>query len=785
MDLFTIAAKLTVDSGAFTSGLNKADSAGSNLAGKLSKITSVAKKVAAALVFKKGIDQLKSLADKAAAAGDRIDKNSQKIGMSRKAYQQWDYIMSQCGGSVDDVGAAMKNLNSKVQAGNPLIEKLGLNMEDVKNLNMEDRFSAVVEAFQKMPEGAEKSALAVELFGKKGQDLMPLLNSAPGSLEEMKNRFHDLGIELTDSQIDAAVNYTDTMDNLNRVLDTGKVLIGSALLPAFQKLAEKGVQYASKLLKAFKGEDGGRGGLAGVLDAVTTSITEGLPEITRQAKEIVKTIASSIAENAPKILKAMGDIWKAIGDGLQETDNPILQGVGYVMNFIHDLFTDPEGTLKQAFSDLWEGIKDVASAAWEGIKALASAAWESIKGWWLENIADPVEAAWNAVKDKVSTVWNNIKRFADDTWTAIKGLWQENIAKPVEKAWNEVKEKVSTVWDNIKRYADEAWTAIKGFWQENISEPVEKAWKSVKEKVSTVWDNIKRYADDAWTAIKGFWQENISGPVEKAWNAVKDKAVAVWEAIKAAAKTLWDAVKDAVTTPIRVARTALSGVWNGIKEKATSIWNGLKSTAKSIWQSIKDAIATPIRTVRTTLAGVWNGIKEKATSVWNAIKSTVEPIISGISSVIETLSSAVQSVVNWLESLFGFNGKEVYTKSFHSHTETVYQNIVNNTPEATEDNPYPLLNAPAVDPFTGQPSGGQKGWADSYDGYVATLRSGSSQATKGNTKGLDLSSLASTIVDAIKSGMENAQVNSYLNGKKVTDEVSKILGNNMTARRFA
>ena len=41
-------------------------------------------------------------------------------------------------------------------------------------LNMEQRFSAIVEAFQKMPESAEKSALAVEIFGKQGQELMPL-----------------------------------------------------------------------------------------------------------------------------------------------------------------------------------------------------------------------------------------------------------------------------------------------------------------------------------------------------------------------------------------------------------------------------------------------------------------------------------------------------------------------------------------------------------------------------------------------------------------------------------
>ena len=54
---------------------------------------------------------------------------------------------------------------------------------------MEDQFAEVVKAFQDMPEGAEKSALAVELFGRNGMELLPLLNSSSDSVEELRKKF--------------------------------------------------------------------------------------------------------------------------------------------------------------------------------------------------------------------------------------------------------------------------------------------------------------------------------------------------------------------------------------------------------------------------------------------------------------------------------------------------------------------------------------------------------------------------------------------------------------------
>lgn len=51
-----------------------------------------------------------AMASKTSAAADEVDKMSQKIGISRVAYQEWGYIMSQSGMDVDELQVGVKTL---------------------------------------------------------------------------------------------------------------------------------------------------------------------------------------------------------------------------------------------------------------------------------------------------------------------------------------------------------------------------------------------------------------------------------------------------------------------------------------------------------------------------------------------------------------------------------------------------------------------------------------------------------------------------------------------------
>lgn len=183
---------------------------------------------------------------KASDATDRVDKLSQKIGISRQGFQEWDFILSQSGTNIEKMQVGMKTLVNRMEesakgsgVGADALKRLGVSATDSSgNLKKQEQvMEEVVRKMQDMPEGAEKSKLAFDLFGKSGLELMPLLNSVGGSVDELKDKAHELGLVLSDEAIDAGVNFQDAMDQLKRSLGGVGTQILATLMPTVTEWA--------------------------------------------------------------------------------------------------------------------------------------------------------------------------------------------------------------------------------------------------------------------------------------------------------------------------------------------------------------------------------------------------------------------------------------------------------------------------------------------------------------------------------------------------------------------
>lgn len=170
---------------------------------------------------------------KFARTTDRIDKMSQRLTLSREAFQEWDFILSQSGVSIDSLQMSMKTLTQEIERDSDAFAKLGVSSKDaVGNFrNQEEVFKDTIIALQGMEAGIEKSSLAQKLFGRNGQELLPLLNAQAGSVEELTQKARDLGLVMSDEVIDAGVLLTDQMDQIKRS-------ISNVLTVAFLPLAQ-------------------------------------------------------------------------------------------------------------------------------------------------------------------------------------------------------------------------------------------------------------------------------------------------------------------------------------------------------------------------------------------------------------------------------------------------------------------------------------------------------------------------------------------------------------------
>lgn len=397
------------------------------------------------------------LASKSAEATDRIDKLSQKIGISRQGFQEWDFILSQSGTDIEKMQVGLKTMTQRMDEavkgtgkGAEGFKKLGIEVTDLNgNLKSQEQvFEETVRKMQEMPEGAEKSQLAFELFGKAGLELMPLLNSTGGSVDELKQKAADLGLVLSDEAIDAGVQFTDTMDQMKRAVGAMGTEIGVAVMPIIQGAAEWVIAHMPQIKAVASVVFTAVGSFVKtvadifstyflpVIITVVNWVRDNWPTI----KQVVETVINTVKDIITTVTSAIKAIWDEWGDQIMATLKVVWDVVKNVVettiNVIKGIIKTVTSLIKGDWEGVWNGIRSIFSAVWEGIKGIASNAINAVKS--------VVTSVVNSIKNTWSNVWNSIKEITSRVWDGIKSA----IMTPIE--W--VRDKVKGVIDTIKGF---------------------------------------------------------------------------------------------------------------------------------------------------------------------------------------------------------------------------------------------------------------------------------------------------------------------------------------------
>ncbi len=185
---------------------------------------------------------------------DDLSKLYQKTGISVESLSLLKPIAEQSGISLEGLAKGMQMLaTSMVEAAGgskeqvEVFSRLGVSVKDAAGQirPTEAVLLDLADAFSAMPDGAEKSALAVKLFGKAGVELIPFLNQGRTGIEELKQKFKALGLEISGDTARAAEKFNDTLDTVKQALSGIAMRIAEAALPALQRLADALVGLAS------------------------------------------------------------------------------------------------------------------------------------------------------------------------------------------------------------------------------------------------------------------------------------------------------------------------------------------------------------------------------------------------------------------------------------------------------------------------------------------------------------------------------------------------------------
>lgn len=418
MNVFDLVASLTLDSSQYDESLASAEEKGSGFGSKLKTGLASGAKVAVGAVTALTTATIaggKALIDatgKVAAQGDAIDKQSQKLGLSATAYQEWDAILQHSGTSISALQPAMKTLQKAVEDGGAAFEALGISQEQVAAMSQEELFSATITALQNVGDETERNTIASDLLGRSYMELQPLLNTSAEDTEAMRQAVHDLGGVMSDEMVLASAAYQDTLQDMQTSVSGLKMSVVGDFLPSVTtvmdgltmlfsgnpesgiaqitngvqqfidqlfnmapQLIDVGSSLIMNLLKVIienlpnlvmAGTDlilslaeGFLDQLPAMVDALFTLfmtisgyILENLPVILEKGMEIVKKLAEGVIKNLPTIIKAIGDILMGIVQFIME-DLPNILQMGLEL-----MFALIEGII-QALPDIVGAIAEV------------------------------------------------------------------------------------------------------------------------------------------------------------------------------------------------------------------------------------------------------------------------------------------------------------------------------------------------------------------------------------------------------------------------------------------
>lgn len=346
-----------------------------------------------------------------AEVGDQIDKQSQKLGISRKEYQQLSYALEMYGANVDGLQTGLKTLAVQAQKGSDAFDKLGLSQEFVKSASTEDLFEAVVGKLQGMAEGTERTAIANQLLGKSATELQPLLNDTQKNFAAIKNA----APLMSDATVDASAAMQDSMAAFQSTMTEIKSNVAGRVMPAITKALDTA---RSKLQtgEARKAIDKAGKALGDVAATVVTFAADALPKLVK--------LVGSVVKNWDKWALAIGGVvlaWKGFSIVKTVTQSINTAKVAFA-GLNATMSANPIGALLSALGlliGLLSAFALGAEDASDGMAGYSDNAREAVQD--SRDLADAIRDSKDAYNDSASAIVAQADR-TEDLWRQLQLL---------------------------------------------------------------------------------------------------------------------------------------------------------------------------------------------------------------------------------------------------------------------------------------------------------------------------------------------------------------------------
>lgn len=180
--------------------------------------------------------------------GTTLGRNAKMLGVTTDELQRFHLFAEQSGVSAESMDTGLRFLNKSIGEAsygskrlNQTFGLLGVNIRDAEgNLRpTSEVFVELSDKFAGMKSEAQKTALAMRLFGRSGASLLPILDQGSEELQKTIELVQELGGGMEKEYVEAAKKANIATTRLNFAFQALKSRIATELIPGFIKTQER------------------------------------------------------------------------------------------------------------------------------------------------------------------------------------------------------------------------------------------------------------------------------------------------------------------------------------------------------------------------------------------------------------------------------------------------------------------------------------------------------------------------------------------------------------------
>lgn len=493
-------------------------------------------------------------------AGDEMKAFSQKTGVAVKDVAGLQLAFKQGGIESQAMGASLARMTKEMAKGNDAFDALGVSTRNADGSlrGAKDVLYDTADALASVKGDTERSALAMEIFGKSGAELLPVFADGSEGLRDMAEMADKLGLSLDGEAADAADKFNDTLELVGMSTQGVGRQVAAYLLPALNGIVGAFLDFITEGDRVKKMADFIATGLKLLYSAGVALV------------EVFNTVGKTVGASMAAIVKVMqGDFKGALAVGKE---------------WVADMKTNWTKTIEN-IGDAWEGTsadttKALASVgrSMRAVKLDTDAAKESQKAAAKQQREDAKEAE-KLAKEREKLLQAEIDLMSKRGLAAIAAYEAEEAA--IDAALGKAREMVAGIdaqtaaltMSSTEREISNALLALEKTGLEKGTYAYEEYAAQIRAAIvnrDTVAQSIEQSKAIA---------ENWTNLTKEIGQGLTDSLFRAFEAGKGFFSTLWDGIRNTFKT------TALRLVINAVMNPVNAAVGGLLGAGSTAAQA--------------------------------------------------------------------------------------------------------------------------------------------------------------------------------------------------------